>query len=397
LDNSEYGKTSMSNTTPNTLRYRIILPALILGGALLLYGLLVGTQPELTHSKSQRQPTTIRATTVITQPHTLRVNAQGTARATTETSLIAQVPGEVIWVSPSLRAGGHFNQGETLFKVDARDLSVQQQKALASLVRAQAELKYADSELNRLKALIAKEMASDSALAQAERAQAVASAATLNAEADLDQAERNLERATIVAPFNGRVKSEYIDLGQFLQPGKVVADIYNSDSMEVRIPLPDSQLAYLNTEIMQAGVLLNNQSAPVTLWARFGGARQEWQGRLVRTDGEIQAKSRMLNVIVSIEKTVNKNGVALPAGLFLNALIEGNTLNDAVLLPRSAIRNNSQVLIVNDDQTLHFRDVEILRFEEDQAVITAGLRPGETVCVSPLQYVVEGMPVSVLE
>jgi multidrug efflux pump subunit AcrA (membrane-fusion protein) len=105
----------------------------------------------------------------------------------------------------------------------------------------------------------------------------------------------------------------------------------------------------------------------------------------------------MLNVIVSIEKTVNKNGVALPAGLFLNALIEGNTLNDAVLLPRSAIRNNSQVLIVNDDQTLHFRDVEILRFEEDQAVITAGLRPGETVCVSPLQYVVEGMPVSVLE
>jgi RND family efflux transporter MFP subunit len=244
---------------------------------------------------------------------------------------------------------------------------------------------------------MAKEMVSDSALAQAERAQTVASAATLNAEADLDQAERNLERATIVAPFSGRVKSEYTDLGQFLQPGKVVADIYNSDSMEVRIPLPDSQLAYLNSEIMQAGGLLSNESALVTLWARFGGARQEWQGRLVRTDGEIQAKSRMLNVIVSVEKTVNKNGVALPAGLFLNALIEGNTLNDAVLLPRSAIRNNSRVLVVNDDQTLHFRDVEILRFEEDRAVITAGLSAGETVCVSPLQYVVEGMPVLVLE
>jgi len=184
----------MSNTTPNTLRTRIILPALILGGALLLYGLLVGTQPELTHSKSQRQPTTIRATTVITQPHTLRVKAQGTARAITETSLIAQVPGEVIWVSPSLRAGGHFDRGDELLKVDARDLSVQQQKAQASLVRAQAELKYAASELNRLKALMAKEMVSDSALAQAERAQTVASAATLNAEADLDQAERNLER-----------------------------------------------------------------------------------------------------------------------------------------------------------------------------------------------------------
>ena len=387
----------MSNTTPNTLRTRIILPALILGGALLLYGLLVGTQPELTHSKSQRQPTTIRATTVITQPHTLRVKAQGAARAITETSLIAQVPGEVIWVSPSLRAGGHFDRGDELLKVDARDLRVQQQKAQASLVRAQAELKYAASELNRLKALMAKEMVSDSALAQAERAQTVASAATLNAEADLDQAERNLERATIVAPFSGRVKSEYTDLGQFLQPGKVVADIYNSDSMEVRIPLPDSQLAYLNSEIMQAGDFLSDESALVTLWARFGGARQEWQGRLVRTDGEIQAKSRMLNVIVSVEKTVNKNGVALPAGLFLNALIEGNTLNDAVLLPRSAIRNNSRVLVVNDDQTLHFRDVEILRFEEDRAVITAGLSAGETVCVSPLQYVVEGMPVLVLE
>ena len=311
--------------------------------------------------------------------------------------MIAQVPGEVIWVSPSLRAGGHFNQGETLLKVDTRDLSVQHQKAQASVVRARAELTYASSELTRLKALMAKEMVSDSALAQAERAQAVASAATLNAEADLDQADRNLERATMVAPFNGRVKSEYIDVGQFLQPGEVVADIYNSDSMEVRIPLPDSQLAYLNSEIMLAGFLINNESSAVTLWASFGGARQEWQGRLVRTDGEIQAKSRMLNVIVSVEETVNKNGVALPAGLFLNALIEGNTLNDAVLLPRSAIRNDSQVLVVDDDQTLHFRDVEILRFEEDQAVITAGLRPGETVCVSPLQYVVEGMPVSVLE
>ncbi len=387
----------MSNTPLNTPRSRIILPALILGGALLIYGLLVGTQPELTHSTSERQPTTIRATTVITQPHTLRVKAEGSARAITETSLIAQVPGEVIWVSPSLRSGGHFNQGETLLRVDTRDLGIQHQKAQASVVRARAELTYATSELNRLKALMAKEMVSDSALAQAERAQAVASAATLNAEADLDQADRNLERATMVAPFNGRVKNEYIDVGQFLQPGKVVADIYNSDGMEVRIPLPDSQLAYLNSEIMQAGFFINDETSAVTLWASFGGTRQEWQGRLVRTDGEIQAKSRMLNVIVSVEETVNKNGVALPAGLFLNALIEGNTLNDAVLLPRSAIRNDSQVLVVDDDQTLHFRDVEILRFEEDLAVITAGLRPGETVCVSPLQYVVEGMPVSVVE
>ena len=387
----------MSNTPLNTPRSRIILPALILGGALLIYGLLVGTQPELTHSTSERQPTTIRATTVITQPHTLRVKAEGSARAITETSLIAQVPGEVIWVSPSLRSGGHFNQGETLLRVDTRDLGIQHQKAQASVVRARAELTYASSELTRLKALMAKEMVSDSALAQAERAQAVASAATLNAEADLDQADRNLERATMVAPFNGRVKNEYIDVGQFLQPGKVVADIYNSDSMEVRIPLPDSQLAYLNSEIMQAGFFINDETSAVTLWASFGGTRQEWQGHLVRTDGEIQAKSRMLNVIVSVEETVNKNGVALPAGLFLNALIEGNTLNDAVLLPRSAIRNDSQVLVVDDDQTLHFRDVEILRFEEDLAVITAGLRPGETVCVSPLQYVVEGMPVSVVE
>ncbi len=387
----------MSNTPLNTPRSRIILPALILGGALLIYGLLVGTQPELTHSTSERQPTTIRATRVITQPHTLRVKAEGSARAITETSLIAQVPGEVIWVSPSLRSGGHFNQGETLLRVDTRDLGIQHQKAQASVVRAQAELTYATSELNRLKALMAKEMVSDSALAQAERAQTVASAATLNAEADFDQAGRNLERATMVAPFNGRVKNEYIDIGQFLQPGKVVADIYSSDSMEVRIPLPDSQLAYLNSEIMQAGFFINDESSAVTLWARFGGTRQEWQGHLVRTDGEIQAKSRMLNVIVSVEETVNKNGVALPAGLFLNALIEGNTLNDAVLLPRSAIRNDSQVLVVDDDQTLHFRNVEILRFEEDLAVITAGLRPGETVCVSPLQYVVEGMPVSVVE
>ena len=387
----------MSNTPLNRPRSRIILPALILGGALLIYGLLVGTQPELTHSASERQPTTIRATTVITQPHTLRVKAEGSARAITETSLIAQVPGEVIWVSPSLRSGGHFNQGETLLRVDTRDLGIQHQKAQASVVRARAELTYASSELTRLKALMAKEMVSDSALAQAERAQAVASAATLDAEADLDQADRNLERATMVAPFNGRVKNEYIDVGQFLQPGKVVADIYNSDGMEVRIPLPDSQLAYLNSEIMQAGFFINDETPAVTLWASFGGTRQEWQGHLVRTDGEIQAKSRMLNVIVSVEETVNKNGVALPAGLFLNALIEGNTLNDAVLLPRSAIRNDSQVLVVDDDQTLHFRDVEILRFEEDLAVITAGLRPGETVCVSPLQYVVEGMPVSVVE
>jgi hypothetical protein len=83
----------------------------------------------------------------------------------------------------------------------------------------------------------------------------------------------------------------------------------------------------------------------------------------------------------------------LRVGQFVRADIEGRSADDIVVLPRVAIRNDNRVLIVDEQDRLQYRDVELLRVYRSKAYITSGLVAGERVCVSPLQTVVEGMRV----
>ncbi|MAV74112.1 MAG: hypothetical protein CME53_07465 [Halieaceae bacterium] len=375
---------------------KLIAPIVILGIAAGIVMALLNTQPELKTTVKEPVPIAVRAVTVMPDTKTLTVMSEGNVYPRQEAKIIAQLSSEVAALSPSMIAGGEFSKGDVLISIDARDYEIALSRAKANVERSRAEYRFADSELMRVQSLYAKELASASQLQQAERAQQVSDAMLKEAEAALERAEIDLERTQIVAPFDGRVRTESLDEGQFLQKGGAVATIYATDALEVRLPLPDAQLAYLDPTFAQTGRAPIDRDVAVTLAADFAGAKQTWQGRLIRTEGDISQRSRFVNVIAEVTDTTSTEGTRLPLGLFVTATIEGRTLDELISLPRTALRDDETVMVIDDDNKLHFRTIEVFRLGDEEVIVSAGLQAGERVCVSPLQFVVEGMAVTVI-
>jgi len=230
----------------------------------------------------------------------------------------------------------------------------------------------------------------------AENAAKVSSAVLRHGKAVLRKAIRDLARTEMQAPYRGRVREERVDLGQFVSRGSSIATIYAVDYVEVRLPIADDELAYLDLGLRPGEV--NGEGPAVTLRARFAGRDRSWRGRVVRTEGEIDPQSRMVRVVAQIEDPLGNAGegrAPLEVGLFVDAEIQGLTFEDAVVLPREALRDGNQVFVVDADSRLRFRDVDVARVERDQVVVRGGLATDEQVCISPLATAVDGMIVRI--
>ena len=330
----------------------------------------------------------------------LTIYAQGVVEPLTASELITQVNGRVAWVSPNFNAGGFFKQGEPLVKLESEDYEARVGLAEAREVRALAEFEHATFELKRMRALVKDQLVSQAMLENAVRQTRLTEAALKEAQINLDQAERDLDRTELRAPFDAIVRSKAVDLGEFVSMGKPLAQLFAADGFEVRLPVLDTQLAYLNLpSSIEATAPLNSANLPsVRLSAQYAGAAASWDAQLVRSESEIDRRSRMVTLVARVSGTRNAlSANPLPVGAFVNAEIEGITLENAFQLPRSALRQDNQVLVVDEESRLRFREVSIARYEQDRILIQSGLREGDIVNISPIQAVVDGMEVSVTE
>ncbi len=371
---------------------KIILPLIVLAASVLGAVTLLATSPKLTPSIPTPVPTTVRTIEVQPQEVSLTVHSQGTVQPTVQSDLIPEISGQVVWMSPNLVAGGYFKKGDPLLRLDRADYQDAATRARASLTRAQAELENTQFEYERLKSLVAKKLVSQSQLENALRAYRVAEASLQDTRAAYQKALRDLKRTEMQAPFTGLVRSKQVDLGQFVSRGAPIAKIYASDNVEVRLPLANKQLAYLNLPLGSRGQLPLEQSPLVKLVAEFAGETLTWQGRIVRTEAEIDPKSRMVHVVARVDNNTQEK--PLSVGLFVEAEIEGKLAKKVYVLPRQALRNDNEVLVVAPDNTLHYRSIDTLRLYQDKVLIKGGLEAGEKVCISPLQTVIEGMSVN---
>ncbi len=375
---------------------RLIAPILILAVSSGIFVALINNQPTLKTTAKRPVPVAVRALNINLAPMQLSVSSEGNVQPSVETKLVAQVAGEVITLSPSLVAGGDFSKGDILLNLDPRDYEIALARSHAAMSRAQAEQLFAAEDAARIRSLYAEELASIAQLQSAQRILAVADAALDDAAAMVQRAKVDLARTVFRAPFNGRVRTENVDVGQFLSTGAVIATLYDTDRLQVRLPLADAQLAYLDPSYAQTG-LAGEEPADVTLSANFAGDRQSWSAKLLRTEGDISTKSRFLHVIVEVTETVNSNGVRLPVGLFVDAVITGRTVDNLVSVPRTALRPDNSVMVIDDDNQLHYRDVSVFKLSDRDVLISGGLASGERISISPLQFVVEGMPVAVID
>ena len=370
----------------------LIIPVFILGIFLFLAATLMATAPILEPSSVEKLATTVRVVEIQPKSVQLKVNSQGSVMPATESQLIPEVSGKVAWMSPNLVAGGYFDNQEMLIRVDDTDYNTKLNRAKASLTRAEAEQQHAQFEYRRMQSLVKRNLVSRSQLENSLRAYRVAEASLQDATANFSQAEQDLARTQIRAPFAGLVRSENVDIGQFVSRGSPIATIYAGNQAEVRLPIADRQLAFLNIPVSIRGEIPREFQPEVTLTAQYAGQTLEWKGNIVRSEAEIDVSSRMVQLVARVES--NSNPVPLSIGLFVSAEIQGLAAKNVVVLPREALRNDNQVLVVDDENRLRFRKIETLRLYQDDLLIQAGLKAGERVCISPIQTAIEGMVVN---
>ena len=362
---------------------------------------LMVTRPQLDPSEPEPVAPAVRVMHVNPGSERMMVHAQGTVSPRTEADLVPEVSGNVLWISPNLVAGGYFEEGEPLLRIDDRDYRYALERATAAVDRAMAENEFATFELQRLREMEERNLISPSDVETGMRAARVTEAALADARAALNQAELDLSRTEVIAPFTGLVRSEQVDPGQFVNRGSAIARLYAVDYVEVRLPIADQQLAYLDIPPMQRGELDEASAPDVLLSADFAGQHYKWRGTIVRTEAEIDMRSRMVNAVARVRTTDDAAGnphyVPPPVGLFVEAEIQGRSAENVVMVPRSVIRNGNQVPVVDDDDRLRFRTVSIARIYGDDAYIDGGLEKGERVCLTVLQAVIDGMRVEVVE
>ncbi len=379
---------------------KVLLPLVVLAGAVGAAYVMYINRPPVETRTPVIEPPSVRVQRVEMSSVDLTVSSQGTVQPRTSSQLVPEISGSVIEVSPSFAVGGFFEEGDVLLKIDPYDyqqavISGRSQLAQAKLRLAQEE---AEAEVARREW---EEIGRGNATALTLRQPQVedARAAVAAAEAALERAERDLERSEVKAPYAGRVQSKDVDVGQFVNKGNTVGRIYAVDSAEIRLPLPDEELAYVDVPMSYRGN--QQQTGPrVTLVTDFAGRRHTWQGRIVRTESEIDPVSRMVHVVAEVADPYGASDdpsrPPLAAGMFVEAEITGRRADNVVELPWAALRGRNQVLVVEDGGRLRFRDVEVLRSTTDSVLISSGLAEGEVVCISALDTVTDGMAVRVL-
>jgi RND family efflux transporter MFP subunit len=288
-------------------------------------------------------------------------------------------------------AGGFFRAGEVLVVIEPRDYELAVERAQAAVARAkvtlereQAEAEVAREEWNGLHpgeeptALVIREP--QIRQAEAEHAAAVA---------DLDVAKLNLERTKISLPFDGVVVSESVDVGQFVGNGSRLATVYGTDVVEVRVPLDSRELAWFDIPSNRGG-----RGASAEVSASFGGTWSTWEGRVTRMEAEVDQTSRMVHVVIEVSDpyATSEGQPALLPGSFVDVRIAGRTLSQVVSVPRHAIHDGRSVWVF-DDGKLGVREVEIVREDRQQTLISSGLEDGDLVIVSSLDAVTDGMTI----
>jgi len=327
------------------------------------------------------------------------VSSQGSVAPRTQTTLVAEVAGKIVTVSSNFIAGGFFRKGEVLLQIDPSDYETAVARAEATL--ASREAKLTDETARSEQAMkdwvnLGREgQPSDLVLRKPQLAEAQAGVQA--AEAELQEARRDLERTRIRVPYEGLVRSKAVDVGQYVGPGTPLGTTFAIDIAEIRLPLSATEIAYLS--LPSATRLDQAHQVPVTLMAdseTFGGT---WQAEIVRTEGVVDASSR---VVYAVAEVVDPYGVLgqshqaeLKMGTFVRAEIEGRRVENIIVLPRSVLGPEDTVLVANDDRKLEVRKVKVARAEARNVYISDGIEDGEWVITTSLEAPIPGMQLAI--
>lgn len=406
----------MSENSRKYIWLRRLLPFVVLAMGI------IGTVALVKSKRSpERKPRISRGVLVEVQKaqpakRTVMVVSNGVIQPRREISIAPEVSGKVTWVNPSLLVGGFLRKGEKLFSIDATDYQRNAERSRANLAQAQQRVTEANSvaliarrEWDRVGKKLGASKPTPLMLKQPQLQSAQAGFAA--SKADLAQARANLNRTTIRAPFNCRVRRKTVDLGQYVRVGQNVATLYGTDVAEVLVSLPISELRWLNIPrqhgLGAAQGSLQNPAPAAEVRLKVGTEILVKKGVLARSVGEIDAIGRTSKVIVVIEDPYNlktntagtatgatENGAQatmdFEIGAFVEVSIPGKQLNSVIPLAAHLVHSGETVWIADADDRLQVRKVDVIRRNQKEAFISAGLKAGDRVITTSLSGIVPG-------
>ncbi|MES2663560.1 MAG: efflux RND transporter periplasmic adaptor subunit [Pseudomonadota bacterium] len=377
----------------NKYIFKTLLPVLILGIAIVLYVLLRTFTPEPEEIIRPQDAPAVSTTTVNKQNVAIPIYSQGLVQPAREVLLVTEVPGKVQWVSPDFVSGRHVKEGEILLRLDEDRWNLERSKAESQLWTVQQMLARVKAELESAGTVPGLTTPSNFRNSQLKEAQLRVSAA----KADLELLEAQVEKTKIRAPFDGILRSAMLDVGQVVAIGTQVGQIFQMTEIEVRVPLSDEQLQWV--DLSQS---LDPNNAPTAVFKMsYSGRPFLWNGRIIGLEGSLDPKNR-LQYAIGVIDDANQQDAQQPlrpelvAGHFLDVKIDGRQLTNVVVLPRHLLRFGNFVWVVDSNSRLQRRDLEVSYRGKSSAYITQGLNVGDAVVDTPLEIAIEGMEVAVI-
>jgi RND family efflux transporter MFP subunit len=361
---------------------RALLIAGILAGAILIFAAMSGLRQPPAKKEAENIAPLVEVMELQPMLASFVIQSQGTVRPRTETILSSEVSGTIVEISPKWIAGGVFEAGEVLMRIDPTNYTVAVDQAKALVKQRQIEFDGAEKLLSQGY--------------RAESEHASAAAALASAKAELVRANRNLERTYIRLPYAGMVRSKEADLGQFVNPGTRLGLTFATDFAEVRLPLTDQDLRFLNlpgaADVKDTGA---SEGPLVTLTAVQKGIARTWHARIVRTEGVVDESSRVTYAVAIVEDPyqLHGNDESLPVGTFVRAGIEGLSMERVFRVPRSALKGADEFLFANSEDQIEIRRITILRSDGEYAYASGNLNAGDRLVVTAIESPVNGMAV----
>ena len=414
--------------------FRTVRVLLVLAVSLVIAASLVILRPKAERQVPVDKGRLVEVFAARTEDVPMIIECYGTVAPRETLKLVAQVHGPIVEISPAFKEGNFINKQTRLIQIDPRTYALEVERRRVQIKQSEAELKrldqevvnlnmrvkiarsdvvLAENEYQRLKKLIAKKVIAQSQvdkaeqayLASRERLQALENQVALigpqreqlSAARDMavvmyQQAQLDLERSTISAPFDGWILDKSVEVGQHVNVGQQLGSIYHSGELDIEVNLSVKDFKWLPADM--------GETTPIAADIVFQDSGQEhvWSGHVARAKAEMDEKTRTLPLVIEVDDAAVagqiNNGFRLRPGMFVTVKIKGRKVADAFVLPRHVVYPGDIVYTVADNQ-IKIKEIDVLRSYKDSVIVAGGLSEGDRIVKTPLPGAVDGMRVRV--
>ena len=393
-----------SQKNPRKLPWFVACIAILAAG-IVGFNVLVAMRPQPEQREQAELIPQVDVSPLAHRAEPLLVRGNGIVIPKSGVTISPQVSGEIISISPKLVTGGTFKAGETLAQIDARTYQANLDEALANQKANESSLTFINKQITRLESLFDQGFTGEESLDDAINRRDQTLAAIARQKAVIESRQIDLERTRITAPFDGRIYSENIDLGDIVSPGMEIAQFNASDEVEIVVSLNADDSIFIPNLWSQT-----NDNPPQNAWitVNHGGRNYQWQGYVHRVESDIDRTTRTVDVVVRIPSPFNPGKLLsksesplaiesppLLVGMYANVDIEGISVDKHFVLPITALRPDNTIWTVEGEGMLAIEPVEFIRQEGNLVVLLADLPEGTPIITSNIALVSDGMRVRI--